>query len=709
MRAKYPDVTGFVENDQVKIGYEVFGAEHRQRTVVLLPPATIVQSAAWKAQVPYLARFARVVTYDPRGNGRSDRPTDSAQYADLVLMADLLAVLDQTGVERALLVGLCSSSWQALLTAAHHPERVVGVVTIATWCPHLTAPNPDRVAYPWGQPLDTDEGWAKDNKFYWQHDYPGYLDFFFHEVNPEPHSSKVVEDCIGWGAQTTPEVMIAERGGPISARNRGETEALLRRVGCPVLTIHGTLDRCTPMSRSTCVAELTGGRAVRLEGAGHLPQARQPVVVNKLLKGFLDELLPPAPPPVRTWRAAAVRRPRALFLSSPIGLGHARRDIAIAKALREARPDVQIDWLTQHPVTEMLERSGQTVHPGAAHLASESAHIESLCGEHDLHAFQAIRRMDEIFVNNFMLFQDIVADEAYDLVVGDEAWDVDHFLHENPELKRTAFAWLTDFVGWVPFDDGGAEEAWLARDYNAEMIEHVARAPRVRDVSLFVGDAADLLPAGLGAGLPTIAEWATQQYDFCGYVTSDEPIPPPDVAGVREELGYRPGERVCIVSVGGSAVGLHLLRRCLTAFPAIRARIPGLRMVLVTGPRIPPELLGAERAPDGLEVRGYVHDLWRHLAVCDVAVVQGGLTTTMELVAARRPFVYVPLGHHFEQQFHVAHRLDRHRAGRRLDFADTDPDQLAAAIESELTRTIDYLPVPRGADQRIADRLSRLL
>jgi UDP:flavonoid glycosyltransferase YjiC (YdhE family) len=105
-----------------------------------------------------------------------------------------------------------------------------------------------------------------------------------------------------------------------------------------------------------------------------------------------------------------------------------------------------------------------------------------------------------------------------------------------------------------------------------------------------------------------------------------------------------------------------------------------------------------------------VHDLWRHLAVCDAAVVQGGLTTTMELVAARRPFVYVPLRHHFEQQFHVAHRLDRHRAGRRLNFTDTaDPELLADAVVRELDRAVDYLPVPAGAADRIAARLAELV
>ena len=99
-----------------------------------------------------------------------------------------------------------------------------------------------------------------------------------------------------------------------------------------------------------------------------------------------------------------------------------------------------------------------------------------------------------------------------------------------------------------------------------------------------------------------------------------------------------------------------------------RRAVPGLRMVAVAGPRIDPGQLPAH--PD-VELRAYVHDLYRHLAVCDLAVVQGGLTTTMELVANNTPFLYFPLGHHFEQRFHVPHRLARYGAGRRSSARPT--------------------------------------
>jgi pimeloyl-ACP methyl ester carboxylesterase/predicted glycosyltransferase len=715
MRARYPDEDGFVERDGLKIAYEVYGGG--DRTIVLTPPDPIVHSRVWKGQIPYLSRYARVVAIDPVGNGRSDRTMDAVRFSDSAAVADTVAVMDGLGVDRALLVGFCTSSWRSLLMAVSHPDRVLGVASVATQAPYLTPPLPHRAAIPWDEPLDTDEGWAKENKFYWLRDYPGYCEFFFDQLLPEPHSTKQWDDAVSWSADNDPEMMVVVEEAPLATSSRDDTLALLSRVRCPVLTIHGGADVCQAAERSITVAELTGGRSVVLEGAGHLPQARYPVLVNRLLHDFLDEVAP-VPPAQRSTRTmtTATRPPRALFISSPIGLGHARRDLGIARALRARRPDVEVDWLTQSPVDGFLAGYGEQVHPGCAELASESAHVEEASGEHDLHAFQALRDMDEILVHNFMVFAEIVEQGQYDLVVGDEAWDVDHFLHEHPELKRTAFAWVTDFVGFVPFPDGGDREAFLAADYNAEMVEHLARAPRVRDRSLFVGDPEDVVPHGLGPGLPSIREWTDATFDYCGYVTGFEPVPDADRAGLRAELGYRDDEQVCLVTVGGSAVGVDLLRRVVAAYSQAKAQVPGLRMVVVTGPRIDPAAVTAGLpstvAADlgaGLQVRPYVHDLWQHLAVCDLAVVQGGLTTTMELTANRRPFLYVPLRHHFEQQFHVRHRLDRHRAGRMVDYDATTPEELAAAMAGEIGRTVDYVPVPADGADRVAARLSDLV
>jgi predicted glycosyltransferase len=409
----------------------------------------------------------------------------------------------------------------------------------------------------------------------------------------------------------------------------------------------------------------------------------------------------------RTYTRSLARRRRALYISSPIGLGHAQRDVSIADELRALHPDLEIDWLAQHPVTAVLEERGERIHPLSEELASESTHIAAESFGHDLNAFQAIRRMDEILVNNFMVFQDAVEQGEYDLVVGDEAWDVDHYLHEHPELKRTAFAWMTDFVGWLPMPEGGDREAFLTADYNAEMIEHVERFPRIRDRAIFVGEPDDIVADDFGQGLPSIREWTERHYDFCGYVTGFDPTPLIEGrAELRRELGYGPDERVVIVTVGGSGVGESLLRRVIASFADAARRINGLRMIAVAGPRIDPSTLGAM---DGVEVRAYVPELYKHLAACDLAVVQGGLTTTMELAAARRPFLYFPLRNHFEQNRHVRHRLERYGAGRYMDYDASPPEAIAIAIAEEIDRPVMYRPVGSDGAARAAALIAPLI
>lgn len=315
--------------------------------------------------------------------------------------------------------------------------------------------------------------------------------------------------------------------------------------------------------------------------------------------------------------------------------------------------------------------------------------------------------MDEILVANFMTFTEVIDDDLPDLVVADEAWEVDYFLHENPELKRFAFAWLTDFVGWLPMPDGGPREAALTADYNAEMIEQRARFPRLRDRSIFIGNPHDVVDQNFGPGLPGIREWTQQHFDFSGYVMGSAPPSGPERATLRRKVGARPEHRLCVVTVGGTAVGDSLLRRVLAAAPIARRAMPELRFLVVTGPRIDPASMPRHR---GVHVRGFMPDLADYLAACDIAVVQGGLTTCMELTAAGTPFVYVPLEHHFEQQIHVRHRLDRYRAGRLMRYAEaTDPDVLAKVIVDELSAEPHFRTVETDGANRVASMLAELV
>ncbi|WP_245644642.1 alpha/beta hydrolase [Nocardioides jensenii] len=704
-RARSPDRTGTVVRGGVSLAWEVYG--DGPVTVLLMPTWSIIPSRFWKLQIPYLARHFRVVTFDGRGSGRSGRPSGAAAYANLEYAADTVAVMDATDTDSAVLVALsCAVTW-SVHVAADHPERVRGLFAIAPSC-GLGVADPARERFGWDQRHDTTDGWAAYNKHHWlEGDYDGFRRFFFEQMFSEPHSTKQIEDCLLWSSDITARTLADTTAGRLGLEGavNDPLEPACARVRCPVAVVHGDHDQIRPWGVGRRLAELTGGSFTRLEGVGHGPPGRHPVLVNTMVRAFMEGL--DRPPARRTWQRALDRPRRVLYLSSPIGLGHARRDVAVAQELRRSCPGLQVDWLAQHPVTTVLEAAGERVHPASRWLLNESTHIEDEAGEHDLHAFAAIRRMDEILVNNFMVFDDVVGDQHYDLVVGDEAWDVDHFLHENPERKRFNYAWMTDFVGWLPMPDGGEPEARLTADHNAEMIEQRARFRRLRDRSVFVGNPDDIVDGSFGPGLPGIREWTEQNFDFAGYVTGFEAPTQPEIERLRRSLGYRPEHQLCVVTVGGSGVGESLLRRVLDAAPLARRLLPELRFLVVCGPRIDPVSLPRHT---GVRVRGYLPSLHQHLAAADVAVVQGGLTTCMELASARTPFLYVPLEHHFEQNFHVRHRLERYGAGRHLSYAEAcEPEFLAEAIVKELVVEPHALPVESDGAARAAALLAELL
>ena len=700
-RARQPDSAGFAKSqDGLRLHYEVFGAG--PTTIVLLPANPISHSRLWKAQVPYLSRHFRVVVYDGRGNGLSDFPDPAGKWLGRTWADDCLTVMDATGTSAAVLVGECSDGvYPSVQIAVSHPDRVLGIVAIGTGIPPLAdrpeARTPAFEAF--HKVLDSYDGWFKFNANYMRQDYRGFLEFFFGQMFPEPHSTKQIEDAVAYALDGSVDVMLMDDADPVGP-SREEAEALCRRVRCPVLVIQGDRDNCQGSARAEAFARLTGARYVKLEGSGHIPNARRPVLVNELIAEFAGE--PSAPPPTRRSR----QRPRALLVSSPIGLGHAWRDVAIARELRRQVPGLHVEWLAQAPLTTLLEACGETIHPASAELAPEAAHVDAESGEHELHAFNMLRRMDEILCANFMVFLDLVKQERFDVWIADEAWEIDHFLHEEPQLKTSPYVWMSDFVGYLPMPSGGEREACLTADYNAEVIEHLEKHLGLRDLSIFVGEPEDVTPHRFGPGLPLIPAWTKEHYQFAGYVLPFDPRDLADTASIRRQLGYDPARPLVVATVGGSGAGVQLLHRTADAFRLLREKVPDAELLLVCGPRIDP---GAFAPVPGMRVEGYVHDLFRTLACCDLAVVQGGLSTTMELVANRRPFVYVPLRNHFEQNHHVAHRLRRHGAPPPTLYEESTAERLAAQMLRRLRAAVDYAPVKAGAAQRAASLIAPLI
>jgi pimeloyl-ACP methyl ester carboxylesterase/UDP:flavonoid glycosyltransferase YjiC (YdhE family) len=700
-RARQPDSSGYAfAHDGLRLYYEIFG--QGPKTIIFLPANPISHSRLWKAQVHYLARHFRVITYDGRGNGLSDHPDPNGKWIGSWYAQDCLSVMDATATNDAVLVGECVDGvYPSIQLAASDPDRVQGIVAIGTGVPLIgDRPEHRRASLEsFEDVLDFHDGWFKFNRHYMRQNYREFLEFFFGEMFPEPHSTKQIEDAVAYALDGDVEVLLMENAQPAAA-TKEEVEDLCRRVRCPILMIQGDRDNCQGDARARALASLTGARYVTLEGSGHIPAAKHPVRVNHLIREFAGNAVAPRR------RGSPHRTPRALLVSSPIGLGHAWRDVAIARELRRQVPGLRVEWLAQPPLTTLLAACGETVHPASAELAPEAKHVDAESREHELHAFQMLRRLDEILCANFMVFDDVVRQERFDVWIADEGWEVDHFLYENPELKTAPYVWMSDFVGYLPMPSGGDREASLTADYNAEMIEHVEKNPGLRDLSIFIGNPEDIVPRRFGAGLPSIRRWTKQHFEFSGYVLPFDPVDDASRRALRQELGHDPDRPLIVGTVGGSAVGVHLLRRIVEAFRLLHTEISAAQLLLVCGPRIDPADLGAA---EGMQSVGYVHDLSKTLASCDLAVVQAGLSTTMELVAGRRPFIHVPLRNHFEQNFHVAHRLRRYGAPPPTAYEDATPDRLAHHMAERLRMRVTYAPVEKDGAVRAAQLIAPLI
>lgn len=407
---------------------------------------------------------------------------------------------------------------------------------------------------------------------------------------------------------------------------------------------------------------------------------------------------------------------RILFVSGSVGLGHAVRDLAIARELHARLPGASISWLAGDVARELLARNGQTLLPEAERYTTGATILESVSHGctlnlaspryflRPLRAMRLLRTFKHDLETNVTLFAAATRRQAYDLIVGDETFELVLAMGRNPGLKTAPFALITDFIGMDAMT-GDPLERGIVRLVNRAWSAMLQRAGAPTDRILFAGEPADIPDTPLGSGGISRRELARRAVHFLGYVLPFDPAVLADRTALRERLGYG-REPLVICAIGSTGVGAPLLRLCADAVPLVRARVPDARFVLVCGPRVEP---AAVKAPAGARVFGCVDRLYEHFAACDLAVVQGGGTTTLELTALGRPFIYFPLEEHFEQQLHVAHRLDRHKAGYRLRFAGTSPAALAEAILSELAVPSQCPAIPTNGAEQAAEVLGDLL
>jgi predicted glycosyltransferase len=398
---------------------------------------------------------------------------------------------------------------------------------------------------------------------------------------------------------------------------------------------------------------------------------------------------------------------RVLYISGSVGLGHARRDLAIARELRRLDPGVEIMWLAGEPARQVIAEAGETLLPESAAYGDETAVAEdtakgfslNLLGRFALRAQSAWKRA-------VAAFEQVSTKYPYDLLVGDETYEIDVALDKRPELKKALFVMIYDFVGLDAMSRNPLERLMTYRGNLAWSGGPRGKPPTQEDLTLFIGEPEDVADRPFGFLLPNRCEYAHRYYHFVGYTFDFDPADYADKKKVRSALGYDTECPLVVCSVGGTAVGVDLLRLCGASYPHIQEHVEDVRMVLVCGPRIDP---ASVQAPSGVEVRGYVPRLYEHFAACDVAIVQGGGTTTLELTALRRPFIYFPLEGHFEQNLVVAERLARHGAVERLLYSKTTPERLAEAVAGQLGHEASWPSIPTDGARRAAKLINQLV
>lgn len=397
-------------------------------------------------------------------------------------------------------------------------------------------------------------------------------------------------------------------------------------------------------------------------------------------------------------------KPRILFVSGSIGLGHVSRDLAIARELRRQVPDLEIQWLAAHPASLMIHEAAETLVPEASAYSNDNDFAEHSARECHLNLFDYLMKAREGWGRNMRVFAEIVNSRHFDLVIGDETYEIVLGLRKHPEVKHFRFVMMYDFVGLDAMTDNPVERMgvyfwnWIwSRKYGR------GQKPSY-DLALFVGEPEDVPDMPFGFMLPNRRQYADATYRYIGYVLPFDPSDFTNQGELRRKLGYS-SEPLVVVSIGGTSIGKGLLELCGEAFTLVRARMPSLRMVIAAGPRTKADSL---RVPKDVEVREFVPRLFEHFAACDLAIVQGGATSTLELTALQRPFLYFPLEGHSEQA-NVARILERHRAGVRMRYSRTTPGSLADAISESLGTKVSYAKIPVDGAQRAVQHILQLL
>jgi len=396
---------------------------------------------------------------------------------------------------------------------------------------------------------------------------------------------------------------------------------------------------------------------------------------------------------------------KILYVSGSIGLGHVTRDLAIAGQLRKRYPEIELSWLAAHPATLLLNEAGEKLLPEAELYGDVNVSAEKAANGFGLNILKYGFNVRKQFARNVKIFKQITAKQCFDLIIGDETYELAIALAIKHISLQIPFVMIYDFLGIDSVTRNPVEKLVVSVSNRVWTWTDRKLFSGQKNLALFAGELEDIPDKSLGVRLPNRREHAEMFYKFTGYILPFQPTEYTDKARIREKLGYGK-EPLVVCSIGGTSIGKDLLELCGRAYPIIKQKVPDLRMVLICGPRLS---VDSVQVPDGVKVKGYVPALYEHFAASDLVIVQGGGTATLELTALKRPFLYFPLANHCEQQIHVAERLARHQAGIKMVYSQTTPEFLAGQVIANLGKNVDYPPIHVHGAQKAAQLIGKLL
>jgi UDP:flavonoid glycosyltransferase YjiC (YdhE family) len=395
---------------------------------------------------------------------------------------------------------------------------------------------------------------------------------------------------------------------------------------------------------------------------------------------------------------------KILFISGSLGLGHVTRDLAIAQELRQMIPGIEIYWLAVHPATLVLENAGENILPEASQYSNENVFAENCSDGTGLNLVTYLLKAKNAWKKNVEVFAGIVNSHEFDLVIGDETYEISIALRQHPELKKFPFVMIYDFVGLDAMTRNPLEKLGVYL-WNRKWARGTTNNSKPASyLPLFIGEPEDIPDRSFGFMLPNRREFAKANYNFMGNILAFDPAAYTDRTEIRKRLGYD-SEPLILASVGGTSIGKGLLELCGKAFLILREAIPLVRMVLVTGPRIKKEALNV---PEEVEIWQYVPRLYEHFAASDLAIIQGGGASVLELSALRRPFLYFPLEGHCEQS-NIASNLRRRGVGVEMQYSRTTPGLLAEKIIETIGSDINYPEIRVDGAKKAARYISELV